>query len=598
MNFSTPDLDSDSSIFPWDREDETTPPSAESQAIADRLFADLRDKNMPLIVGGKGLQIASLLEVARHRRSVQLSSLPSIVDRVKASRNYILDAVEKGLRIYGVTSGFGGMGHVAISKEETSELQTNLLWFLKVGNGQKLPEADVRCAMLLRANSLMRGASGIRPELIERLIIFLNEGVTPHVCDLGSIGASGDLVPLAGIAGALIGLDDSFLVDYKGETLPSTTVLQKLGLEPMKLEPKEGLALVNGTAVLTGIAAGCVHDAQLAMAMSLGAHALAIQALNASSQPFHPFIHQHKPHCGQQFAAARMKALLGGSKLLYEENAESSNGRLIQDRYSIRCLPQFLGPVFDGLSLIALQTETEMNSTTDNPLIDAKTGTSYHGGNFLAQYIGVGMDQLRSFLGLAAKHLDAQLALLTEPAFSAGLPGSLVGNPSRSVNMGLKGLQISANSIMPLILHLGNSLTVHFPTHAEQFNQNINSQGFGSANLARQSLYLYRQYLAHALIFGVQAVSLRTQLIAGHADAGKFLSPQTLPLYETVRSLLGRNSDAQKPLIYNDHEQPLDQWLSVLTEDLTSGGKLEASLAPLLEEIRKYRPYSFSESPN
>jgi phenylalanine ammonia-lyase len=509
---------------------------------------------------------------------------------IEASRRRIGQAIGEGRPLYGVNTGFGGMGDVPIPAEDAAELQHNLIRFLKAGSGERLPVPEVRSAMLLLANALARGVSGIRPELIERLAVFLNEDVTPHVPALGSIGASGDLIPLAAIAGALIGLDDAFLVEHGGESLPSPKLLERLSLRPLALEAKEGLALVNGTAVLTGMAAGCVHDAQVVLAVSLGIHALAIQGLNASDGPFDPFIHRHKPHPGQIFAAARMRELLAGSKLLHRAETwpPGHTGRLIQDRYSVRCLPQFLGPVLDAVAVIADQVATEMNSTTDNPLIDGESGATFHGGNFLGQYIGVGMDQLRYFLGLVVKHLDAQIALLVEPAFNSGLPASLVGNPSRRVNMGLKGLQIGANSIMPLILHLGNPLVPHFPTHAEQFNQNINSQGFGSANLARQSLDLCRRYLAHALIFGVQAVSLRARLLSDNGDARSFLSPETLPLHETVRDLVGRRCDPQKPLVFDDHEQALDAWLSVLTADLAGGGRLEQAVAPVLAQIRAH----------
>lgn len=542
----------------------------------------------PLCITGDGLSIRDLVEVGRNGRSVRLSDAPQVVNALEASRATIHAAIGNVHRIYGVNSGFGGMGHVTVPSADMARLQANLLWFLKVGTGGRLPDGDVRAAMLLRANSLTRGASGVRRELIERLVLFLNAGVTPHVRDLGSIGASGDLVPLAGIAGALIGLDPSFLVDHRGTTMPCTEALERLGLAPLELEPKEGLALVNGTAALTAIAAGCVHDAHLVVAVTMAIHALSIQALNASDQPFHPFIHQHKPHPGQLLAAACMRDLLRGSQLLEQPasiNGNGEAGRLIQDRYSVRCLPQFLGPALDGLALIAGQVETEMNAATDNPLIDGEQGTSHQGGNFLGQYIGVGMDQLRYHLGLAAKHLDVQLALLMEPAFSGGLPGSLVGNAADPVNMGVKGLQIGANSIMPLILHQGAPLVPHFPTHAEQFNQNINSQGFGSANLARRSLELYRHYLAHALLMAVQAVSLRTKVQAGHGDARSLLAPATVPLYEAVRDLVGNTADMRKPIIHNDNEQSLDTWLAILTNDLTGGARIAAAVAPLLERV-------------
>jgi phenylalanine ammonia-lyase len=218
-----------------------------------------------------------------------------------------------------------------------------------------------------------------------------------------------------------------------------------------------------------------------------------------------------------------------------------------------------MGPLVEGLDNIAQQITTEINSASDNPLIDPDKGMDYHGGNFLGQYIGIAMDQLRYYLGLMAKHLDVQIALLVTPEFSNGLPPCLIGNTQRTVNMGLKGLQISGNSIMPLLTFYGHPLTDRFPTHAEQFNQNISSLGHGSANLARQSIEAFQQYMAIALMFGIQAVDLRTYIVAGHYDARSCLAPASLALYEAVREVIERPPSSEKPYIRNDNEQPLDE---------------------------------------
>jgi phenylalanine ammonia-lyase len=548
-----------------------------------------------IYIRGEQLTITELMAVSRYRAAAELTADDAVRKRVLKSYQFVQKAVDRGDQIYGVTSGFGGMGHVAISPEDASELQKNLLRFLKVGSGQRLSDEDVRSAMVLRANSLMRGVSGIRLEIVERLLTFINAGVIPHVYDLGSIGASGDLVPLANVAGAIIGLDSNYRVDFAGETMGAPEALSKLGLEPLNLRAKEGLALVNGTAMLTAIAAGCIYDAFALLALTIGSHALMLQGMGASNQPYADFIHQHKPHPGQRFAASCMLELLHGSQLVRDDvdgrNREVEDGRLIQDRYSVRCLPQFLGPIIDGLLITKAQVEVEMNSATDNPLFDGEAELSFHGGNFLGEYVGIGMDHFRYYLGLMAKHLDVQIAVIMEPAFSGGLPGSLSGNPDRKVNMGLKGLQISANSIMPLITHLGNSLADRFPTHAEQFNQNINSQGFGSANLARQSITLFRNYVAHTLIFGVQAIDLRTHKLHGHYDARPFLAPATLALYEAVKSITNAPASAAKPFIYNDDEQGLDDYLAALVADIASDGQLRKAISPLLHQIEHYHPY-------
>ncbi len=539
----------------------------------------------PIVIRGGNLSINDVVEVARFGAKVQLAEDDEILKRVEASHRYIIRAAEDGRTIYGVTTGFGGMAHTIISPEDAGQLQENLLWFMKSESGKRLAKEDVRAAMAIRANTHLLGYSGLRFELIRRMQTFLNANVTPHVREFGSIGASGDLTPLACITGALIGLDKCFSVDYDGEEMDALTALKRLGLARLYLQPKEGLAMINGTSVMSGLAVNCVFDAHILLALTMAAHALAIQGLNGSNQSFHPFIHDHKPHPGQKWAAAAMLELLSGSKLIRDEltgRHARSAGELIQDRYSLRCLPQYMGPVIDGLAQITRQVTVEINSATDNPLIDPDTHQDFHGGNFLGQYIGVAMDHLRYYAGLMAKHLDAQIALLMAPEFSNGLPPSLIGNPERKVNMGLKGLQIHGNSIMPMLTFLGNSLVDRFPTHAEQFNQNINSQGLGSANLARQSINAFQQYIAGALMFGVQAVDLRTRLIAGHYDARQCLSPATVPLYEAVREIVGQPPSGDRPYIRNDHEQSLSDHLQRIATDIAACGRIPEAIEDAL----------------
>jgi phenylalanine ammonia-lyase len=526
---------------------------------------------------GEGLTLEALIAVARNGARVKLTTDRKVWERFEKSCACVNRIIEQVESVYGVTTSFGGMANVAIPANETKALQNNLIQAHHSGVGEFLPIESVRAAMLLRANSHLKGASGVRQVLVDRLVTFLNEGVTPHVREFGSIGASGDLIPLTYITGSIIGSDASFTVDFKGETLDSLSALDRLGLERLELLPKEGLVMINGTSVMTAMAALAVAEGFQLLAVAMGAHALFIQGLRGTNQSFHPFIHQLKPHPGQIWAAEKMLELLAGSKLCRNEldgHHHYRGNQPIQDRYSLRCLPQYLGPIVDGLRSIRKQIEVEANSASDNPLIDADKAVSYHGGNFLGQYVGVAMDHFRYYLGLMIKHLDAQIALLVSPEFNNGLPASLVGNPQRRINLGLKALQICGNSIMPMIAHLGNSLTDRFPTHAEQFNQNINSLGFGSANLARESLRLCRQYLAIALIFGVQAVDLRTFLNEKHYDARSALSLETVALYEAIKSITGRLPSREKPFIWDDGDQSLDEFIGLIAQDIVSEGKI------------------------
>lgn len=543
-----------------------------------------------ITINGNNLTLSDIAQVAAGAK-VRLSDDPAVLQRIHESSRYIVRAVDNGEQIYGVTTLFGGMADHAVRKEAAAELQKNVLWNLKATTGARLPVEDVRAAMLLRANSLMHGVSGLRLEILKRLETFLNAGATPHVHELGSIGASGDLVPLAYIAGAILGLDPDYKVDLDGETLDSQEALKRLGLKPIMPVAKEGLALVNGTSVSTGIAANCVHRAQGLLAIALSVHALYVQALRGTNQSYHPFIHQHKPHNGQIWAARQMWELLEGSSLVHDEsrgNRSHREGELIQDRYSLRCLPQYLGPIVDGLAYITGQIEVEANSATDNPLIDVSEETIFHGGNFLAQYTGVAMDQLRYHIGLLAKHLDAQVALLVQPHFSGGLAPSLVGNEKRGLNVGFKSLQIVSNSIMPLLSFYGNSIVDRFPTHAEQFNQNINSQSMNAATLARRSLDLLEHYLANALLFAIQAVELRTFALEGHYDARKVLSPATARVYEAVYAALGRAPTAERPFIRDDTDQFFETCVAAVLQDLRGVGRVADAVRGIRERVLKH----------
>jgi phenylalanine ammonia-lyase len=306
-----------------------------------------------------------------------------------------------------------------------------------------------------------------------------------------------------------------------------------------------------------------------------------MQALGADTQALHPFIHSLKPHPGQVWTARHMRELLAGSTMVrtHAANEQVDTRRLAQDRYSVRCLPQYFGPIVEGLARIERQIEVEMNSVTDNPLIDTDAQMSYQCGNFLGEHVGVAMDQLRSYLGLLAKHLDVQIAFAVAPEFNNGLPASLVGNTERSVNMGLKGLQLTGNSLMPLLTFYGNSFVDRFPTHAEQFNQNINSLGFGAARLARQSVDIFNQYLAVALLFAVQAVDLRSFVSSGHYDARTQLSPRTRELYLAVREIVRRPPSASRPYVWNDDEQALDLHIARIVDDLVAGGRIQETIA-------------------
>jgi phenylalanine ammonia-lyase len=543
-------------------------------------------------ISGEGLAIGDIAAVARGA-PVAITADAAVRARVEASRRRMAEAVARGRQVYGVTTLYGGMADTAVPADRLAELQRVALWHHKSATGPRLAAADVRAAMLLRANSLLKGVSGVRLELVERFVTFLNAGATPHVFARGSIGASGDLAPLSYIGGALVGLDPAFLVDLGGETLDAHAALRRLGLAPLALQPKEGLALNNGTAVSTGVAANCVERAFELTALAFGAHALCFQALLATTQSFAPLVHASKPHPGQRWAAGEMRALLDGSSLLRERVAGTwapGKGILIQDRYSLRCLPQYVGPIVDGLAGLAAQIEVEANSASDNPLVDPDTGEIFHTGNFLAEYTAVAMDRLRYHLGMLASHLDAQLALLVAPEFSAGLAPSLVGNTEAGLNVGLKSLQIACNALAPLVGFYGHAMADRYPTHAEQFNQNVNSQAMNAANLARESLDVLAHLVAAALVMGVQAVELRAALVTGSYDASAVLSPATRELYGAVRRAAGGAPDPARPMVWDDLDGFLEPRVEGVLSDIGGEGVVTGTMAGVRESLRRHRP--------
>ncbi len=533
-----------------------------------------------LTISGRNTSITQVVAAAKNGSFVSLTDDPEVLGRVARSAATVAQAVERGECIYGVTTGFGGMADQPVPAELAVASQNNLLSFLATGAGPAIAERHVRAAMFLRANVLLRGCSGVRLEVIERLVRFLQADATPVVRELGSIGASGDLVPLSAIARAITGQTAFAKVRLGDQIIDGHSALKKLGLEPLELLPKEGLAIVNGTSFSSAIAANAVFETTHLMGLAIGAQAMMLRALLVQENPFEPFVHECKPHPGQVWIAETTKRLL-------VEGRTKTNGQpaSVQDRYSLRCLPQYFGPLVEGIARVHDIIETEMNSVSDNPLIDPESGEFYQSGNFLGQYVGIAMDDLRRYIGLMAKHLDVQIATLVMPEFNGGLTSSLRGNDALSYNMGLKGLQITGNSIMPMLTYFGNPVVEHFPTHAEQFNQNINGLSWGSANLAWQSVELFQHYLAVALIFSVQALDLRAKSSFGHFDGRVMLGTVAEPLYSAVNKVLNCQPNQSRPFLFNDSDRWLEADVESLRIEIGRGGVLTDAIQPLVDSF-------------
>lgn len=541
-------------------------------------------------ISGEGLTLEQIRAVAMGA-PVRLTDDPAVLARIDASVDKVKAAVEAGEPIYGVSTLYGGMADRIVPVERMVELQHMALWHHKTATGPRLAREDVRAAMLLRVNSLAKGYSAVRRELIERYITFLNKGVTPHVFKRGSIGASGDLCPLSYVGASIIGLARGFKVEMDGEDMDCLDALNRLGMEPLELLPKEGLAMNNGTTASTGVAANNMARAQNVATLAFATQALIFQALLATNHSFDPVIQEVKPHPGQIFVAEQFRHLLAGGPLIRDKAAqdkEHQGGDLIQDRYSFRCLPQYTGPILDGLARAGQQIAVEANSANDNPLINPETGEVYHTGNFLAQYTAVAMDDVRLHLAMMIKHLDVQVALLATPEFSKGLSPSLVGNEEHGLNLGLKSLQVQCNSIGPLIQFYAHSMASIYPTHAEQFNQNINSQAMNASNLTRDAIELCEHFLACALVFAVQAVELRSAKEGKGYDASGQLSPATQAFYRAAREIAAGPPNAAEPLIWNDMDGFIEDKVANLLADISGGGKLLAAVDDTRRAISSY----------
>ena len=540
---------------------------------------DISEK-LSLELDGQDLSVPQVCRLANEPQQASVKASDALAERLQRSADMVTQAVSQNRSIYGVTTGFGGMAGIAVPGEMAAASQNNLLAFLATGAGTPIDSRHVRTAMLLRANVLAKGCSGVRFELVDRILQLLNAGVTPVVRELGSIGASGDLVPLATIARAITGETGFVEVELDGQVMHGADALNRLNLAPLPLLPKEGLALVNGTSFSAAIAAHCVNEIRSLLAVSLVVQSMMMESLLAQRDPFESFVHAQKPHPGQVWTATILRELLNARHV--EANGHSPQ---VQDRYSLRCFPQYMGPVVESIVRSQRVVETEMNSVSDNPLVDPETGRFYQSGNFLGQYVGIAMDDLRRSVGLLAKHLDVQIATLVAPEFNHGLPASLRGSESPAFNMGLKGLQITGNSIMPLLTHIANPLVDHFPTHAEQFNQNVNGLSWGAANLAWKSVGLFQHYLSVATVFAIQACDLRARNSFDHFDGRSTLGETATAFYEAASEAIGVAPGRQYPLIRNDRDQWIEQYLSAIHAELARRGPVVTTLNSVLTSL-------------
>ena len=465
----------------------------------------------PVVLGTRPISIEDVEDVARREASVEFAE-PARA-RIRQGRARLEERLAAGDRIYGVNTGVGGNIKFALDAEQTERFQHNLMSHLSCGTGAPLPRDQVRAAMLLRLATFARGSSGVRWELVSGLEQLLNRGIVPVVPRYGSVGASGDLMPSAYIARTLMGIGQ---VDYQGRRMPAEEALAAAGLETLRFAPKEGLALINGTTAMTAFAALLWLDAWRVLRALLGAVALSIEALEAPSEPYRPWVHESKGHPGQIAVAAHVLGLLEGSGFVTESH--------IQKCYSLRCVPQGLGPAWEALDAARAVVEREVNSANDNPLIDPETGNIYRAGNFYGGHISRLLDTFKLDFAIEANWANALFAVLVDDKFNGGLPANLVPEPG--INSGFKGMQLSITSLTCAIRQMAGPSSIHsLPT--EQYNQDVVSLGMHSAVTAADALECLRNATAMVLLASAQAVDLR--------GAPQRLGPGSRRIYDAVR---------------------------------------------------------------
>jgi len=375
-----------------------------------------------MIITGHGLNIAALTKAARNQKE-KFELDKDAVSKIKAARKVVDDVINSDKAVYGINTGFGKFANVSITKDDTALLQKNLILSHACGIGQPLPVDVVRAMLILRINALAIGYSGINLDTVNLMIEFLNRGITPIVPEKGSLGASGDLIPLAHMSLPLLGLGEVF---YKNKKLPSHVVLEREGLKPIELGAKEGLALINGTQAMCALLALALHDAKILFKTADVVSCLTIEALCGIVDAFDERLHKARGQAGQILVAGNLRKLLNGSGLA-KKACVSGDGR-VQDAYTLRCIPQIHGASRDALSYIEGIVEREMNAVTDNPLVFSKGGDVISGGNFHGQYLAIAADYLAIAVSEIANVSERRTERLVNPQLSNGLNAFLVKN--------------------------------------------------------------------------------------------------------------------------------------------------------------------------
>lgn len=507
-----------------------------------------------VVLTGNDLTLAELMAVARYDAKVVLPE--STIENIKASRAIVDKIVNSNAVVYGITTGFGSLCRVHISKEDCSQLQENLIRTHACGFGKPFSREATRAMMLIRANALVKGYSGIRLETLETLIAMINKGVHPYIPEKGSLGASGDLAPLSHMVLPMLGLGDA---EFEGQVVPGKEAMAKAGIPIIALEAKEGLALINGTPVLTAAGALALWEGLCLLKLSDIAAALSAEAMRGIINAYDERIHTIRPHKGQLDTARNMRELLKGSTSITQQ------GELrVQDPYSLRCVPQVHGASKDALAFVKEKVDIEINSVTDNPII-LPDGDVISGGNFHGQPMALPFD----FLGIGL----AEIADISERRLERLLNNSLSGFPSflvkhSGLNSGFMITQYAAAALVSENKVLAHPASVDSIPSCEN-QEDLVSMGAHAARKAGEIADNVRRVVATEILAACQAIDLR--------DDEFTLGVGTAAAYKAVR--------ASNKFIDYDKDIEMFKELEKITAIVADGTLLEAVEAVVPLEI-------------
>ena len=498
---------------------------------------------MSIEIDGKSLTIDNLVKVARNKATISIPNRSW--KKINSCRTMLEEKIKKHEIIYGITTGIGEFSEVTLSPEETQEFQKLLVRNHAAGIGEPMDIEIVRGAICGRINVHVKGHSGGRKEITEYLKEILNQQITPVVCEKGSVGACGDLAPMSQIALALMGEGEMFV---KGKIIDSKTALKTIGLKPLELEARDGLALINGSNVLTALAGLILHDAERWMKMHDIAAAMTLEALKANMKPYDKRIHSLRGFAGSQKIAANLNLLTKDSKILF------SGEKKVQDAYSMRSTPQVAGTLRDSMEYARKQVETELNGVGDNPIFLTNEKEVLTGANFQGSPIALPMEMIGTGLSMIAVLSERRLNRLTNPALSVGLPPFLAENPG--LNSGMMLSQYTADALIVetrILSHPAANQSI--PAAADQ--EDFVSMGLTTCQKTKQILDNCFGVLGIEMMAAAQALDIRMKENKMSASkSNSQLGKGTSVAHRIIRKYVDY-LDEDRPL-YKDHNKMVE----------------------------------------